>query len=347
MHQIERVGVAVVLVFALTHSAGARAATIEVPIAPLAPGAIQAAVDAAAPGDTIVVRRGTYCGATLDKAVHLVGIGEPTIVGCDGGPALANGLRVGFLLPGGAGESAASGSKISGFVFDGRGVSNQNPKALAFGVLGRFANEVVVARNHFEGTVQAITNTAGDRWTIYGNRVDGLTLFDCTGFCTGGDGIVVQTARAGLAVPGGSENPVNRPEENRIFLNSVAGAIPDGFDAFSMVGILVLAADDTTIAENRLAIADNPNADATGEGIAVGNACCGIPTPLEPGSRNTKVVFNDGRASQFAVVIEGTGGANTDGLVLFRNLGTMLVEGAQQTTALRAAVAPSPRQPTQ
>ena len=38
---------------------------------------IQAAVDAASPGDEIRVRRGTYCGATIDKALTLVGRGDP------------------------------------------------------------------------------------------------------------------------------------------------------------------------------------------------------------------------------------------------------------------------------
>jgi len=134
---------------------------------------IQSAVAAANSGDTVEVGPGTYCGATLDKPLQLIGRGQPTIVGCDAGPALPNQTRIGFFLPGAAGESAASGSVISGFTFDGRGISNANLAPLALGILGRFASDVVVSRNRFLGTVQAVTNTAGDRWVVSRNTITG------------------------------------------------------------------------------------------------------------------------------------------------------------------------------
>jgi len=40
------------------------------------------------------------------------------------------------------------------------------------------------------------------------------------------------------------------------------------------------------------------------------------------------VTFNDDRASEIAVEIDGTGGENTQGLVLYGNLGPVVVEGA-------------------
>ena len=94
-----------------------------------------------------------------------------------------------------------------------------------------------------------------------------------------------------------------------------------------MVGVFVFAADDTVITRNRLSFPDNPNADALGEGVLVDNSCCGEP-PVTPGARRTVVTFNDARASEIGVEIGGTGGANTGGLVLFGNLGPVLVEGA-------------------
>jgi hypothetical protein len=106
----------------------------------------------------------------------------------------------------------------------------------------------------------------------------------------------------------------------------VSGAIPDGFDVFSLVGVFVLDADGTFVSRNSLSIPDNPNADAIGQGVLVSNVCCGEPA-LEPGARNTVVTFNDGRDSQIGVEIDGTGGENTLGLRLFGNLGTELVEG--------------------
>lgn len=288
---------------------------------------IQAAIDAANPGDTIEVGPGSYCGATVDISLSIVGRGNPVIVGCPDGPVLGGGERVGFYLPGAGGTNAASGTRIDGFVFDGNGLSQTNLEPIALGVLARFANDLRVEHNRFEGQTQAITNTAGDGWIIASNTIVGLTLFDCSGaLCEGGDGIVIQIARGDLALPGGPSDAANRPERNVIIDNRIQGAIPDGFDIFSMAGIFVLASDDTLVARNRVSIPDNPSADAAGDGVLVTNECCGQPA-IVPGARGTAVVGNDNDGSQFGVVVEGSGGANTAGLILFGNSGTVLVEG--------------------
>jgi hypothetical protein len=294
---------------------------------------IQAAVDSARPGDLVDVGPGSYCGATIDVRVDLIGH-QTNIVGCDDGPILFGDLRVGFYLPGSGGTSGASGTHIEGFLFDGRGISDENLDPLALGVFARFADDVQVEGNLFLGGVQAITNTAGDRWRISGNRIDGLTLFDCAddGLCAGGDGIVIQIARDDLAAAGGPSAPVNRPEGNMVVDNHVGGTIPDGFDEFSMAGIFVFAADNTLVARNRLAIPDNPAADASGDGVLISNVCCDEPA-LTPGARNAVVIENDGLGSQFAVVVEGSGGANTRGLLLRDDPGTVMVEGQLVTSA--------------
>lgn len=292
---------------------------------------IQAAVDAARPGDTVEVGPGSYCGATIDKPLSLIGRGQPAIVGCAEGPALFGGVRIGFYLPGTDGTNPASGTRIDGFLFDGRGVSDANLDPLGLGVFARFARDVRVEHDTFVGTVQAITDTAGDGWVIAGNRIAALAVFDCTGsLCAGGDGIVIQVAPDDVAVPGGAGVAANRPKGNVVVDNRVEAAIPDGFDAFSFAGIFLLAADDTLIARNDLAIPHNPAADAEGDGILISNICCGEPA-FTPGTRGTVVVGNDGRRSQFAVEVEGTGGANTAGLVLRDNLGTISVEGTVTT----------------
>jgi nitrous oxidase accessory protein NosD len=303
---------------------------------------IQQAADAAAAGDEIRVAPGTYCGATIEKRLMLRGIGDPVIVGCETGPAFTNGARLGFFLPGSAGTSAASGSQIHGFVFDGRGVSNGNLQPIAFGVLARFAHDVQVMDNRFLGTVQAVTNTGGDRWFIWHNRIEGLTLFDCEGLCTGGDAIVLQVARGALAAPGGSAAPINRPEQNVVIGNRINGALPDGFDAFGMVGVFVFAADRTLISHNSIAIPDNPAADAQGYGVAITNVCCGDPTQNLPGSRNTVVLFNDARRSEIGFVVEGTGGENTQGLVLLHNRGSVVIEGTVPAENGLRALGPGP-----
>jgi len=305
---------------------------------------IQAAIDAARDGDEIRVSRGQYCGATVTKRVTLEGRGKPRIVGCDTGPTVSAGTRVGFFLPGSKGVNPASGSAITGFVFDGRGVGNANLAPLAFGIFARFASDVEVSRNTFRGTVQAITNTAGDRWLIAHNRITELTLFDCTVRCSGGDGIVLGIATGALAGAGGAAAAINRAEGNVIVHNFIAGSAPDGFSRFSMAGILLLAADHTSVFNNTLRMADNPAADSVGQGILVTNTCCGLASGFLPGSRNTTLAFNHGRKSETAIVVEGTGGTNTEGLVLQRNRGKTVVEGAQ-LQLLKAAPAPVLAQP--
>jgi hypothetical protein len=331
-----RAGAAIVVavsVWGLASSAEAHVVRV-----PQSFGTIQAAVDDAAAGDVIDVGPGSHCGATIDKPLVLLGHGRATIVGCADGPALSNGVRAGFRLPGAAGASDASGTRIDGFVFDGRGISAANLDPLGVAVIATFANDVRVEHNLVLGTVQAVTNTAGDRWVIAHNRIEGFTVFDCTGaLCGGGDGIVIQPARDGDDVPGGPGAPANRPEGNWVFDNVVTGAIPDGFDAFSIVGVFLFDADRAVVTRNRLSIPDNPNADAVGQGVLVSDECCG-EAPLTPGARGDVITLNDGRDSQIGVEVDGTGGENTQGLVLFGNLGPVLVEGV-------AVDGPLPRRP--
>ena len=322
--RVIRIGVAVVCGLLTSEASAAHARVRRVPERY---GTIQAAIDAASAGDVVDVAPGSYCGATVTTALTLLGHGRATIVGCQENPTISDELRAGFYLPGADGASAASGSRIEGFAFDGRGISADNLDPLAVGIFARFANDVRVEGNVFLGTVQAITNTAGDGWFIARNQIEGLSLFDCAGaLCAGGDGIVIQLARDTIAAAGGPGAPVNRPEHNIVLGNRVSGEIPDGFSDFSMAGIFVFAADDTTVERNDVNIPDNPNADATGDGVLISNVCCGEP-PVSPGARRTRVLFNDGRDSQFGVVIEGSGGDNTGGLALYGNSGPVMVEG--------------------
>jgi hypothetical protein len=197
---------------------------------------------------------------------------------------------------------------------------------------------VHVFNNRFLGTVQAVTSSGGDRWFIWHNRIEDLTLFDCSGLCTGGDAIVIQIARGSLAAPGGSADPINRPEQNVVVGNRISGSLPDGFDAFGMVGIFLFAADRTLVSHNVIGIPDNPAADAQGYGVAVSNVCCGDFTPNLPGSRNTVILFNDAGRSEIGFVVEGSGGENTQGLVLLHNRGSEVIEGAAQAeSGLRAS----------
>ncbi len=322
--RVIKIGVAVVCGLLVSAASGAEARVRRVPERYRT---IQAAVDASRAGDIVDVAPGSYCGATVTTGLTLLGHGRATIVGCPEGPTISDDLRAGFYLPGADGASAANGTRIEGFTFDGRGIGQDDLEPLAVGVFARFTDDVRVTDDVFLGTVQAITNTAGDGWFIARNRIEGLTLFDCTGaLCAGGDGIVIQLAHDAIAAAGGPGAPVNRPEHNVVVGNRVSGSVPDGFDDFSMAGIFVFAADDTAVERNEVSIPDNPNADATGDGVLVTNVCCG-ESAVSPGARRTLVLFNDGHDSQFGVVVEGSGGDNTAGLVLYGNSGPVMVEG--------------------
>ena len=210
-----------------------------------------------------------------------------------------------FCCPGADGTSGASGTHIEGFVFDGRGISADNLEPLGVAIIATFASHVRVERNVILGTVQGITNTAGDSWLIVHNVIRDLTVFDCTGaLCGGGDGIVIQIARDPIAVPGGPEAAGNRPKDNVVVGNVIEGAIPDGFEAFDMAGVFVFAADRTVVARNRLSLPDNPNADAEGIGVLVDNSCCGLPA-IVPGratrsSRSTTAATASARSRSTA-----------------------------------------------
>src|SRR5881628_2217428 len=75
------VGTLLALVAGMSRAAEARVLRV-----PERFGTIQAAVDAAAAGDVVEVAPGSYCGATVDKALTLLGRGRATIVGCADGP---------------------------------------------------------------------------------------------------------------------------------------------------------------------------------------------------------------------------------------------------------------------
>jgi hypothetical protein len=300
--------------------AGAAAAVIRVPgDAPT----VQAAVTAASDGDVIRVAAGRWCGASIDREVHLVGAPGATIEGC---ASLTDfgGLRLGFLLV----DDRASGTSITGFRFDGRGISTTNTDPLALAILGRDAHGVVVAGNEIDGTVQGITNSGGDGWLILANRIRDLTIFGCVdpaGRCGGGDGIVIEARD-----PSG-----DRASHNRILLDDVGGAIPDGLSQVGMAAIFVLGQDHPLVVNNRVSIPHNPNATATGTGVSVSDTCCGDPTGLLT-TTHAVIVGDDGRGSEIAVEIDpdASGGCgNSDTAVVEHDQGVVIICGVQQQKA--------------
>jgi hypothetical protein len=121
-------------------------------------------------------------------------------------------------------------------------------------------------------------------------------------------------------------NPLNRPADNTVADNQVAGRIPDGLDEFSMAAVLVVGADRTVVSRNRLVLPGNPRAHASGKGVLVTSATGAHPEMLAPGARETVIEENDGRGSQLAVLVEHPGVPNTEGLELRDNAGEVVVE---------------------
>jgi hypothetical protein len=304
--------VAAITAFVSLSGAVAQAAVVRVPEDF---ATIQAAINSASVGDTIRVGPGIWCGATITKTLDLFGEDGATIIGCGSNPALGP-FRIGFFFPG---TPDASGTTIRHFVFDGEGVSNQSPgnfDPLSFAVFARDTDNIVIAQNRVIGTVQSFTNTRGSGWSVNHNVIEDLTVFTCDGLvtCGGGDGIVFQDRDTG--------GP--RQTDNTAMFNDISGTVPDNLELFSMAGIIILGAEDgTVIQNNRIAIPGNPMAAGEGHAIRVSDVCCGGAAGFQT-VINSVIVRNDGRNSEFAVVIDldsGGGTGNTVGTTLRGNFG--------------------------
>lgn len=286
---------------------------------------IQAAVDAASPEDQIRVGPGEWCGATITKTLDLFGEGGATIVGCNLISDLGGVLHIGFFLE----DGSASGSSFRHFLFDGAGVSNQgdgNFDPLSFAIFARDTDDIIIEQNQVIGTIQGFTNTRGSGWTVNHNIIEDLTVFTCSGvlFCGGGVGIIFQDRDL--------DSP--RQADNTAMFNDINGAIPDTLELFDMVGIAVLGAEDgTVIQKNRIAIPDNPNADGQGFAIELANTCCGVPGLIMQTITNAVVVKNDGRDSEFSVVVQTD---STEDLRLRGNFGVNSINGTDTTVSSRS-----------
>ncbi len=296
---------------------------------------LQGAVAIANAGDTIEVGAGRWCGALVTTRLNLVGHDDAVIVGVkDGqtcGPTIGDTTttyRVGFHLS----TSAASGTTVRGFRFDGSEIAS-DPSALAVAVYadatGGKVNDVRIEHNKVLGTFYAFKNEGGDRWVIRDNHIRGLTSRNGVG----GSGIVVIQSGA------------LRPQGTSIVHNKVRGIAPASLSSDQwFAAVTVAGAMDTEVSRNdfRVAAPDGQTSPlgvgvlvTTGPGSGRQSPRRGLPGAGSlvvgggTGSQNTTVTMNKGNRSDCVLVVAGTGGTNTAGLVMRANLGRVLVEGEE------------------
>ena len=142
---------------------------------------IQAGIDNASPGNIVRVRKGTYFGAVVNKAVALEAEGRVIV---NDGPFSHPGMfRAGFLFNA---DHSGNGASIEGFDIVGAVQAAGDDGKLDFGIFSRGANDVTVKKNTLTNFLQGITDWNGQRWTIEKNKITDLWTS-----CGGGIGILV------------------------------------------------------------------------------------------------------------------------------------------------------------
>jgi nitrous oxidase accessory protein NosD len=223
---------------------------------------IQAGIDRASSGDTVRVKRGTYAGAIVNKAVALRADGRVII---DSGPySHAGELQAGFLFEA---DGSGSGASIEGFRFVGTTQFGDDDGKLDFGIFSRGADDVYVARNSLTNTLQAISNNNGSGWTIEQNRITDLWTR-----CGSGIGIIVLGDDDVTAVTG-----------NNVWYNEVGGTVfvsPVDCGGYDAAGILLFAdfrsgapgapsISGNVFVYNRVSLVSNAPAVVNVDGIAL------------------------------------------------------------------------------
>ena len=270
---------------------------------------IQSAIDAANAGDTIFVHEGRWCGAIITKKLSLIGGDGSTVIACPNNFGPAN-LKRGFLV-----RTAASGSTIRNFLFDGDGFSDTNSAPLALGIGSNVqANNVTVDHNRFVGGLFGV-NVNGTGWNVTNNSFDGFTVLSPPN-CTGGAAIV-------------SENGNPTRFTNTFSHNRITSAVPNGnLGVCSWInevdvpvaGIVVSGQDGTAISDNEISIASNLSLEG-GAGIIASDVFSNSALLT---NINMLILNNDARQSGYGVIVTS---GNTQGAVIRNNEGTNLIDG--------------------
>jgi len=307
---------------------------------------LQEAEIAAAPGDTIVLEAGEHCGILLTKPLTITGADDATsrIVVCPGVsviyPFSPKTMYVGFWI-----RPEASGSTIEHLTFDGSGWSPDNDE-LALGIVSPFyvsldphsANDLVIQHNRFAGGIGGIS-LRGERNTISHNVFDGYSIDPDTSI--GGWGIDLVSINTWAAQTLGF--PLFAADDNLVMHNKFSTTGPDrtvlswlsADPGLMFVGVATADQSNMLVRNNKFAIASSSTGDSYGAGFLFSDELSGGASV----SQDLMVVNNDGRKSEYMLIITrdvGGGTDNTRGAVLRGNFGVNDVNEVASDVANRS-----------
>jgi len=210
---------------------------------------LQRRLDAARPGDRIEVPAGTYPGDLfIDKAVHLVGIGRPRLLGSGTGSVVRiradHAVVEGFDIDGQLGGSLARDS--SGIHITARHVTVRDCRIVRslFGVYLREADDATV-----EGT--SVTGIEGK---AAGEQGSGIHVWNTQGFTLRGnlirysrDGFYIQSSDRGVV----SGNQVSDVRYGLHYMNSNDNRFEDNLFERGAAGAALMYSRRLTFARNR------------------------------------------------------------------------------------------------
>jgi hypothetical protein len=209
---------------------------------------IQAAVDAASPGDTIMVGPGGWYGATVNKNVQIKGTFGTFInngPNTNSPPDTTMATRGFYLVAG------SDGATISNFWF---------MQPLAWGVVGFQANNVTVTLCTFTQLGVGIFIVDGSGWTVTHNQINDPVWFSTNTGTNGGGGIVLATRLATETCAGnviadniiqGAWDVLNDSNGNPILTPQAPGVAAYG------IGLVITPLDGGTFQTPGYAIANN------------------------------------------------------------------------------------------
>lgn len=224
---------------------------------------IREAVENASPGDEILVGKGIYQGAVIDREVHIKGKGKNTIITeLSSLPFGVNGPKAAFFLPG----PEASHTTISNMSFAPFEAESYPGSGVSFPVFCRNVDGVQISHITSTRSVQGVTLTASTNSVVKHSTFSNVTTY----FAGGG----------GIGITLGGEGGGHKIEHNKISLTELF--YPEGF---SPVGIGVVGAPvgpytgsqhDVLIRHNKINVIVDAEDEGT-QGIEIGTHAAYLP----------------------------------------------------------------------